>query len=813
MCEETKMRSKSLFNIFCLILLSGSLMAGPSVTVAQTPENTATEAQSVVDKPAVPELQDIVPLAANLGKRLEKLNGQLANLQTTDQVEENLAPILERLDKITERLALMQKNASPDFGKLRGLKSDIQFEEVRIKRAINQITGEIDVIEDAINEWRMEQQKWTYWREALSKDNLYGYVKPTFVSVEDMARDAQRIIEQYLKPILAVQQKTWQAQNRILDLKQRVDSMILAIRGEALGTATPFLFSKHFLEQFNTDILEELTKGIQTIHLPQAQYLSQKGWILLFQIIVVVVMVAAFRRRPDLLRRSDRLKWFVNRPLATGCLIGFALFSDVFGTVILLRVILTLVITLAAARLLGGMVREKWLKRSLFGLVAVILLLEVFDGINLPAPLMRLFVATVALTGLMVLGRRAFSRGKDRRPHILFLRLCMAVLAVALGAEIFGYSRLAEYLLVSSLATLFQLVVAWMLVRFLQGMIEVLVHSRYLEKFAIVRSNAREIIAKTDLICFFVIGLWLMLSLLRTWKVYADIGAAFSAFLSIGLTIGDRHFSISLMLAAGAVLYGAFLLSWSIQSLMLDGVILSRKMQQGVRISMARLVHYAIVLLGFLITLSVLGFDFTNIAIIGGALGVGIGFGMQTIVNNFVCGLIMLFERPVKVGDSVEFGDQQGRVKQVGLRATVVATYDNAEIVVPNADLITSQVTNWTLAERRRRLKLPVGVAYGSDVALVMQTLMECAEDHVLVLSNPKPAVIFFGFGDSALDFELRVWIADFDSRRMAQSEINQDIDQRFRDLGIEIPFPQRDLHLRSVDPSVSGGVAANVSE
>ena len=215
--------------------------------------------------------------------------------------------------------------------------------------------------------------------------------------------------------------------------------------------------------------------------------------------------------------------------------------------------------------------------------------------------------------------------------------------------------------------------------------------------------------------------------------------------------------------------------------------------------------HYAIVLVGFLLTLSVLGVDFTNLAIIGGALGVGIGFGMQTIVNNFVCGLIMLFERPVKVGDSVEFGSQMGRVKQVGLRATVVATYDNAEIVVPNADLITSQVTNWTLAERRRRLKLPVGVAYGADVALVIQTLMECAEDNVLVLSNPKPAVIFFGFGDSSLDFELRVWIADFDSRRVVQSEINQDIDQRFRELGIEIPFPQRDLHLRSIDPSVAG--------
>jgi small-conductance mechanosensitive channel len=339
------------------------------------------------------------------------------------------------------------------------------------------------------------------------------------------------------------------------------------------------------------------------------------------------------------------------------------------------------------------------------------------------------------------------------------------------------------------------------------------VRSRHLEKFALIHNNTRAILGKTDMICVTAVGLWLLVVLLRTWKVYADIGTALTDILTLGLTIGERHFSIGLMLAAGVVLYGAFLFSWSIQSLMLDGVILSRKMQQGVRISMARLVHYAVILVGFLVTLSVLGFDFTNIAIIGGALGVGIGFGMQTIVNNFVCGLIMLFERPVKVGDSVEFGTQQGRVKQVGLRATVVETYDNAEIVVPNADLITSQVTNWTLAERQRRLKLPVGVAYGSDVALVLQTLMACAEDHVMVLNDPEPTVIFFGFGDSSLDFELRVWIADFDQRRQVQTEINQDIDQRFRELDIEIPFPQQDLHLRSVAPSVSGMAAADISE
>ena len=244
----------------CLISLCLSLVIGVSATVAQTPEKPAPEAQAEVKKPAVPELQDIVPLAANLGKRLEKLKEQFAKLQSTDQVEEKLVPIQEGVEKIKAQLTLLEKDDPPDFGQLRVLQSAIQFEENRIKRISTQITGSISVVEDAIDEWRTEKEKWAYWREALSRNDLYGYVKPTFISVDDMFREAKRIAEKHVKPILAVQQKTWQAQNRILGLKQRVDSMILAIRGEVLESATPFMFSMGFLAQFDRGLWGDLKK-------------------------------------------------------------------------------------------------------------------------------------------------------------------------------------------------------------------------------------------------------------------------------------------------------------------------------------------------------------------------------------------------------------------------------------------------------------------------------------------------------------------------------------------------------------------------
>jgi small-conductance mechanosensitive channel len=249
-----------------------------------------------------------------------------------------------------------------------------------------------------------------------------------------------------------------------------------------------------------------------------------------------------------------------------------------------------------------------------------------------------------------------------------------------------------------------------------------------------------------------------------------------------------------------AILYGSFIVSWAVQTVFMEEVLRRRQVDLGVRMSMARLVHYVLILVGFMIALSALGFDLKNITILGGALGIGIGFGLQTVVSNFVCGLILLFERPLKVGDVIELGNQMGKVKKLGLRATVVQTFDQAEVVVPNTDLISNQVTNWTLADRRIRFTISVGVAYGSDIGLVMKTLNEIAEENSLVLQDPAPQVLFSVLGASSLDFDFRIWIANINDRRQVQSELLIEIDRRFRELEIEIPFPQSDLHLRSVD-------------
>jgi potassium efflux system protein len=284
---------------------------------------------------------------------------------------------------------------------------------------------------------------------------------------------------------------------------------------------------------------------------------------------------------------------------------------------------------------------------------------------------------------------------------------------------------------------------------------------------------------------------------LKFLGIYPTKEAAMESLQSIDLSAGSWVISPGTFLSAGVTIYGIFIFSKAIQGLLFQEVLPRYNAAKGVQFSIVRLVNYAILSVGFFMVLHVLGFELKSLTIFGGALGIGIGFGLQAIISNVVSGLILLFERPIKVGDMIQVNNEYGEIKKVGLRATVVETLDNSEIVIPNSELVVGTVTNWTLGERRVRVKIPVGVAYGTDTTKVLEILMSCADECPMVLSNPPPRALFLSFGDSSLNFELRVWIPEFNDRRIVLSELNQEINNEFEQAGITIPFPQRDLHLQ----------------
>ena len=229
------------------------------------------------------------------------------------------------------------------------------------------------------------------------------------------------------------------------------------------------------------------------------------------------------------------------------------------------------------------------------------------------------------------------------------------------------------------------------------------------------------------------------------------------------------------------------------------------RMDRGAKEALVTTSGYVGIAIAVLVALSMAGLQLTNLALIAGALSVGIGFGLQNVVNNFVSGLILLMERPIRTGDWIVVGATQGYVKRISIRSTRIQTFDRADVIVPNSEIISNQVTNWMLSDPYGRLKLPVGVAYGSDVVKVQEIMEKAAYDHPLVVHGiiglMEPKVVFIGFGDSSLDFELWCMLREVDMLMATKSDLYFTIERRFREEGIEIPFPQRDLHVRSWSP------------
>jgi small-conductance mechanosensitive channel len=219
----------------------------------------------------------------------------------------------------------------------------------------------------------------------------------------------------------------------------------------------------------------------------------------------------------------------------------------------------------------------------------------------------------------------------------------------------------------------------------------------------------------------------------------------------------------------------------------------------ALQFAVARFTGYVFIVLGFYICLTLVGINLSSLAILAGAVGVGIGFGLQNIVNNFVSGLIILAERPISIGDRVEVAGVAGQVRAINLRSTLVVTNDNISIIVPNGNFISEVVTNWSHGDPKVRFRIPFGVAYGSDVEKLKRVVLELASQHPAALKDPAPDLFFDGFGDSSLNFELVVWSAEmtFKPRRF-RSDLNYAVEAALRKNGIEVPFPQRDLHLKS---------------
>ena len=236
-----------------------------------------------------------------------------------------------------------------------------------------------------------------------------------------------------------------------------------------------------------------------------------------------------------------------------------------------------------------------------------------------------------------------------------------------------------------------------------------------------------------------------------------------------------------------------------LQRLLIRRFLSKTRLQPSLQYGLSRIFGYTLIAIGFYVAFQAVGLDLSSLAIVAASVGVGVGFGLQNIINNFVSGIIILAERPISIGDRIDVAGVAGRVTKIQLRSTTVVTNDNITMIVPNADFISNTVTNWSHGDPKVRIRVPIGVAYGSDLKLLQRLLLEAAEEHPKALRDPSPVVLFTEFGDSSLNFELGVWTQEMTATPIHfTSQMNFIIEQKLRENDIEIPFPQRDLHVRS---------------
>ncbi len=793
--------------IFWVVLpMAVLLIASQLLAHEQSQSDQVSGAKPALSEPA-PDLADIVPSAAELAGRLVTLENGIKDGLDISALKRKYAEIEANLKGPADQLQRLKDSKDYRFGKLVELRKEIEqnaelFEE--ISKPLSEAIRQLEIWRKG---WRTEKTRWNDWQSSLIKEDELDQVKSTFAKAHDTINTALSLILPKLEAMLAVQEKGGTTQAKIKMLTAEVDRLASLGRHSVLLDASPPMFSPRYFSQFKSDLWYAVQKGFDEISWPDKRFFDRLGWVVLLQGLLSLIVIIAVYRNRQVLNDSKRWRFLGARPFSAGLFIGTIAtlsFYEYGGIPDSWRLLNSMVGGISFARLLGVLLETSWKRQFVYGIMIFVIFMRLMYAINLPLPLFRIYTIIAALVGLMFFLKWAGDSSCQKGPGLYawLLRLGSFFLVVIIIAQLLGKEELSEFLFISLILSIALVLVFLLFTYMIHGGLEWLLFGSPFKRVTLLQSNTGVIMRQATLVID--IALWSLVVLpgvLLIWGVYGSLTEATRGVLALSFNLGTQRISVGLLIASATILYCSFYISQIIQALLMEQALLSRHMERGVRLSIGRLVHYVIIFAGFVLALLTLGFQFTELTILLSALGVGIGFGLQGIVNNFVSGLILLFERPVRVGDTIEIGGKWAEIKRIGLRSTTVQTFDQADVIIPNADLVSNQVTNWTLSNRQVRLIIPVGVAYGSDVPLVIERLKASVKENSKVVQTRAPQVLFLGFGESSLDFELRVWIVDADDRLEVKSELHQEIDRSFREAGIVIAFPQQDVHLDGTKP------------
>ncbi len=753
-----------------------------------------------------PAAIEIIPRLGQLNARVAGAKNQISALgeaSTIQRALEMAESTQQRVDQLIQQL----ETDGWTYDRLSISRGTAESQRVALARQQEALSLKLQELEALRRNWQDQQAFWRGWRTAVAEQELHGDQQDALNRAEAISAEMLALLAETTRPLVALQ-------NRILQLQQEnqrslaeLEEILQALRGRTFQKTEPALTHPEFYRQINKELLTETQRNVRQIVRIDKDFLRERGWVFVFQFLLTCAIGGFIQVKRRKVRIHEEWGFIARHPAATGLFVSLTIFSPLYaalpGSVRLLLIALG---AFSTAILASELLKDLRKIVTVHVIALLLVLSSAWQTIPLPTPLYRLYLLLLSLIGIPLLlmqARRvaaASGRSADRFP--LALRLGAVILLLVFISQVGGFVTLSSRLLDASTKTVFLGLFAVMAVRLGRGGLDYFFGQPFFRRESFFVQFGEEL---TDQLKFvYQIGVWsyavLHLLFIWGWGVFDSPVEVWSALNQLGFTAGGTRLTLRMALLSLAAFYLSIRLSWLVRAL-LDSEFFPRSaVDRGIRDSIKKLLHYSLVLFGFILALGFLGVTLQNFVILAGAFGIGIGFGLQNIVGNFVSGLILLFERPIKVGDVIVLEENWAVVRNIGLRSTTIETFDLSEIIVPNSDLVSQKVTNWTLSNERNRVVVPVGVAYGSDVEKVRSLLIACAEKHPNVLESPPPSVIFQAFGNSSLDFELRAWVPSLSHRLATRSDLLTSIVQEFARAGVQIPFPQRDLHLRSID-------------
>ena len=809
------------------LALSLLLLAAAPASAAAAGAPGATKALPAESKSSEPPPPAAIPLPSVI-RSLEESYRALVRIGERVEDDATLQEVTDRMPRVRESLGAMGQALAPrrveemplqELGDLRQgfLRLDQQLSrwDARLEDTVRSLYASGAELRRMEATWGLTEEA---ARTALAPDPVLSRIRDLRGRIRSLSERAQARLGESLE----VQDSVATLRLRIADWTAAADRADRAREEQLFEIESAPLWKLLGRSSPGAKLRDQVVRSLELHAGTVRSFASTEGSWLAFlagAFAVLSVAIAKLARRfraraaedPSLEAPAEVLR----HPMAVALLLTLSAVPWVFpatpATVAELALLAMLPAFLRAmALILPGRVR-----RSVYGLAAAFAASRIEALIpesSLLGRLLLLAVAAAALAGLLRelrLGawESELPSPKWRRAVKLAAQAASLLFAGSILSNVVGNVSLARRLSDGTLASAVVAVLLFGTALVLQALYVGLLRMPWALHLGAI-SRHRELFATRGrkYIRWVAIAAWVYIGE-AIFRVTQPFEEAIGSVLSQRLRVGGLDVSLGDLVAFAVTLWVAVLLARLLSFLLEEGLE-GRGLPRGVPAAISKTAGYAVTAVGIGFAVLASGMEVTRFTVLVGTLGVGIGFGLQNVVNNFVSGLILLYERPVQVGDIVEVGAISGEVSRIGIRSSTIRTFPGAEVVVPNANLISGELVNWTLSDQLRRVEVPVGVAYGSDPAKVIEILLAAARRFDGVLATPEPSALFSGFGAHTLDFQLRFWTHRFDSYAALASDVRIELCARLAEAGIAIPFPQRDLHLVSVDPEAARALA-----